>query len=73
MTSTSCSRSAREWERALGAAGWIGIGWPKEYGGRGLSLTQQVIFYEEYARAHGPGRIGIVGEGLLGPTVDPLR
>jgi alkylation response protein AidB-like acyl-CoA dehydrogenase len=58
-----------EWERALGAAGWIGIGWPKEYGGRGLSLTQQVIFYEEYARAHGPGRIGIVGEGLLGPTV----
>jgi alkylation response protein AidB-like acyl-CoA dehydrogenase len=45
------------------------VGWPKEYGGRGLSLTQQVIFYEEYARAHGPGRVGIVGEGLLGPTV----
>ncbi|MFO7591469.1 MAG: acyl-CoA dehydrogenase family protein, partial [Acidimicrobiia bacterium] len=58
-----------EWERALGDAGWIGIGWPTQYGGRGLSLTQQVIFYEEYARAHGPGRVGIVGEGLLGPTV----
>jgi alkylation response protein AidB-like acyl-CoA dehydrogenase len=58
-----------EWERALGSAGWIGIGWPKEYGGRGLSLSQQVIFYEEYARARGPGRVGIVGEGLLGPTV----
>jgi alkylation response protein AidB-like acyl-CoA dehydrogenase len=57
------------WEQALGAAGWIGIGWPREYGGRGLSLTQQVIFYEEYARAHGPGRVGIVGEGLLGPTL----
>ncbi len=57
------------WERTLGAAGWIGIGWPTEYGGRGLSLTQQVIFYEEYARAHGPGRVGIVGEGLLGPTL----
>jgi alkylation response protein AidB-like acyl-CoA dehydrogenase len=57
------------WERALGAAGWIGIGWPEEYGGRGLSLTQQVIFYEEYARAQGPGRVGIVGEGLLGPTI----
>jgi alkylation response protein AidB-like acyl-CoA dehydrogenase len=57
------------WERALGSAGWIGIGWPKEYGGRGLSLTQQVIFYEEYARAQGPGRVGIVGEGLLGPTI----
>jgi alkylation response protein AidB-like acyl-CoA dehydrogenase len=57
------------WERALGAANWIGIGWPTEYGGRGLSLTQQVIFYEEYARAQGPGRVGIVGEGLLGPTI----
>ncbi len=57
------------WERELGAAGWIGVGWPEEYGGRGLSLTQQVIFYEEYARAGGPGRVGIVGEGLLGPTV----
>ena len=57
------------WERALGDAGWIGIGWPREYGGRGLSLTQQVIFYEEYARAQGPGRVGIIGEGLLGPTL----
>ncbi len=57
------------WERELGSGGWIGIGWPKEYGGRGLSLTQQVIFYEEYARAAGPGRVGIVGEGLLGPTI----
>ena len=57
------------WERALGSDGWIGIGWPREFGGRGLSLTQQVIFYEEYARAQGPGRVGIVGEGLLGPTL----
>jgi alkylation response protein AidB-like acyl-CoA dehydrogenase len=57
------------WERALGAAGWNGISWPKEYGGRGLSLTQQVIFAEEYARAGGPGKVGLVGEGLLGPTL----
>jgi acyl-CoA dehydrogenase len=57
------------WERALGAAGWTCVAWPTEYGGRGLSLTQQVIFYEEYARAQGPGRVGIVGEGLLGPTI----
>jgi alkylation response protein AidB-like acyl-CoA dehydrogenase len=57
------------WERALGAAKWSCVGWPEEYGGRGLSITQQVIFYEEYARAQGPGRVGIVGEGLLGPTI----
>ncbi len=57
------------WERALGASGWTCVGWPKEYGGRGASLHQQVIFYVEYARARAPARVGIVGEGLLGPTV----
>jgi len=57
------------WEQELGRAGWIGISWPTEYGGRGLSLSQQVIFYEEYARAGGPGRVGHIGEGLLGPTI----
>jgi alkylation response protein AidB-like acyl-CoA dehydrogenase len=57
------------WERHLGAHGWTCVGWPKEYGGRGLSLRQQVIFYEEYARAGGPGRVGLIGEGLIGPTI----
>jgi len=59
----------RAWERRLGAAGWSCIGFPREYGGRGATLTQQVIFYEEYARAGGPGRLGHIGEGLLGPTL----
>jgi alkylation response protein AidB-like acyl-CoA dehydrogenase len=59
----------RAWERKLGEAGWTCVGWPKEYGGRGLSLMQQVIFFEEYARAQGPGRLGHIGETLLGPTV----
>ncbi|HET9608272.1 MAG TPA: acyl-CoA dehydrogenase family protein, partial [Acidimicrobiales bacterium] len=57
------------WERHLGAHGWTCVGWPAEHGGRGLSLRQHVIYYEEYARARAPGRLGIVGEGLLGPTV----
>lgn len=59
----------RNWERKMGAEGWACIGWPKEYGGRNASFTQQVIFYEEYARAGGPGRIGHIGETLLGPTI----
>lgn len=58
-----------EWEQELGREGWIGLGWPARYGGRGATLLEQVIFYEEYARAGGPGRVGIVGEGLLGPTI----
>ncbi len=59
----------RAWERKLGEAGWTCVGWPKQYGGRCLSLSQQVIFFEEYARAEGPGRLGHIGEGLLGPTL----
>src|SRR5687767_10986078 len=58
-----------EWERALGRAGWIGLAWPKAYGGRGASLAEQVIFNVEYARADAPGRISFFGEGLLGPTL----
>ena len=57
------------WERALGAAGWTCLSWPRDYGGRDASLLEQVIFYEEYARAGGPGRVGLVGEGLIGPTI----
>ncbi|MCB0976461.1 MAG: acyl-CoA dehydrogenase family protein [Acidimicrobiales bacterium] len=58
-----------EWEQHLGANGWTCVGWPVEHGGRGLSLHQQVIWFEEYARAGGPGRLGHIGEGLAGPTI----
>ena len=57
------------WERELGSAGWIGLGWPVADGGRGLPWRQQAIFHEEYARAGGPGRVGHIGEQLLGPTL----
>ncbi len=59
----------RAWERHLGKHGWTCVGWPKQHGGRELGLMQQVIFYEEYARAGGPGRLGHIGEGLAGPTI----
>ena len=57
------------WDRHLAAHGWTCIGWPEEHGGRGLSLGQQVIFHEEYARAGAPGRVNHLGEELLGPTL----
>jgi alkylation response protein AidB-like acyl-CoA dehydrogenase len=43
-----------EWQRKQYDAGWAGIDWPVEYGGRGLSLVEQVIWFEEYVRAGGP-------------------
>ena len=59
----------RAWERELAIGGWTCIGWPVEYGGRGASIAQQVIFFEEYVKAKAPGRVGVLGEGLLGPTL----
>jgi len=61
------------WERELGRGNWIGLGWTaSEAGGRGASLMEQVIFAEEYALAQAPGRIGHIGEHLLGATVAAL-
>jgi alkylation response protein AidB-like acyl-CoA dehydrogenase len=57
------------WERVLGDAGWTCLGWPVEWGGRGASIAQQVIWNEEYVRASCPARVGVFGEGLLGPTL----
>jgi alkylation response protein AidB-like acyl-CoA dehydrogenase len=57
------------WEQKLGADGWIGVGWPRQWGGRGASMSQQVIWNEEYSRADAPARVGVMGEGLIGPTL----
>jgi alkylation response protein AidB-like acyl-CoA dehydrogenase len=58
------------WQRRQFAAGYAGISWPVEYGGRGLSLVQQLIWYEEYARAGGPyAGACFVGLAHAGPTL----
>ena len=57
------------WDRHLAAAGWTCLGWPEEFGGRGASIAQQVIFHEEYAKAGAPVRVGHIGEELIGPTI----
>lgn len=59
----------RRWQRKLFDAGWAGISWPKEYGGRGASLMQQVIFWQEMARASAPPMANVLGLGLIGPTI----
>ncbi|MCL2543760.1 MAG: acyl-CoA dehydrogenase family protein [Nocardioidaceae bacterium] len=57
------------WNRHLAAHGWTAVGWPEQYGGRGLNLWQQVIFHEEYARSGAPAGVNHLGEQLLGPTL----
>ncbi|MGH7064483.1 MAG: acyl-CoA dehydrogenase family protein, partial [Stellaceae bacterium] len=57
------------WQKQMHAAGWVGISWPTEYGGRGAGFMQQVIFDEEYFRARAPILPAQVGLNLLGPTL----
>jgi alkylation response protein AidB-like acyl-CoA dehydrogenase len=57
------------WQKRMHAAGWVGISWPKEYGGRGASFMQQVVFDEEYFRARAPILPGASAINLLGPTL----
>jgi alkylation response protein AidB-like acyl-CoA dehydrogenase len=59
----------RQWQRTLYDAGWAGLTWPTEYGGRGGTMVQQVIFNEECARARAPEPIGVIGLYMAGPTI----
>jgi alkylation response protein AidB-like acyl-CoA dehydrogenase len=58
------------WQRTQYEGGWAGIAWPKQYGGRGLSLLEQLIWYEEYGRAGLPSLDStFVGLNHAGPTL----
>jgi alkylation response protein AidB-like acyl-CoA dehydrogenase len=59
----------REWERTLFDARLSVVSWPGEYGGRGASLWQWLIFEEEYYRAQAPVRVSQNGLFLLAPTL----
>src|SRR2546422_5824192 len=56
-------------QKAMHKAGWVGIAWPKEYGGRGASINERGIWDEEYSAAHAPLPPGL-GVNLLGPTIN---
>ena len=58
------------WQQRMFEGGWAGVSWPREYGGRGASLMEQVIWYEEYARAGAPEvTTTFVGLNHAGPTL----
>ncbi len=58
-----------EWHKRMHAGGWVGIGWPKEYGGRGATLTQQIIYSEELGKVDSPMLVNGLGIMLVGPTI----
>jgi alkylation response protein AidB-like acyl-CoA dehydrogenase len=59
----------RDWQRRLYDAGWAGVSWPREYGGRGATLVEQAIFNEELTRARSPSLVNVLGLAMGGPTV----
>ena len=59
----------RRWQRRLSDAGWVGLSWPREYGGRGATIMQQAIFYEETARARAPELPNVIGLDMAGPAL----
>ncbi len=59
----------RAWQKTMHAAGWVGITWPAEYGGRGAGLIERVIWEEEYAAARAPVLPGNMALSLVGPTI----
>jgi alkylation response protein AidB-like acyl-CoA dehydrogenase len=59
------------WQKAQAAGGWAGLAWPKEVGGRGLSVLELIVWFEEYARAGAPSPLNasFVGLNHAGPTL----
>src|SRR5262249_53080388 len=60
---------AKAWQRAVHAAGYLAMGWPKEYGGQGADVMRQTIVNDEMVRARAPGIIGMMGIQMVGPTL----
>jgi alkylation response protein AidB-like acyl-CoA dehydrogenase len=61
--------AARVWPRRLYEAGYVGMEWPKEYGGQEASFTEQVIATQEMARVRMPPLINSIGLSIIGPTL----
>jgi len=60
---------SREWSRKIYDAGYAGLTWPEEYGGKGAPYSHQAIVLEEFARAEAPQHMGVIGLGMAGPTI----
>jgi len=69
MTPDQRASFNNEWTKKLADGGWICASWPKEYGGRGLSIMESVVLNEEFARLNAPMRADFFGDTLVGPTI----
>lgn len=61
--------AGRTWQRQLADSSWVGVHWPKEFGGRGLSLVEEAIVQEELVRVASPQLLGLFGLTMVGPVL----
>jgi alkylation response protein AidB-like acyl-CoA dehydrogenase len=69
LAANLAAEPGKEWSRAMYDAGYAGMTWPEEYGGRGAPYSHQAIVLEEFARAGAPNHMGVIGLGMAGPTI----
>src|SRR5690348_8745908 len=63
------TRYSPAFSRELGKKGWIGLDWPKEYGGQGLGFMEQMVFNEEVALNRAPAGYHMPAERQMGPSI----
>src|SRR5262249_17980695 len=62
-------KKLRAWQKRMCEAGYVGLDWPREFGGRGATIVEMVILYQEMARAESPQLVNRGGVSMLGPTL----
>jgi alkylation response protein AidB-like acyl-CoA dehydrogenase len=59
----------RAWNRAMADAGWAAVSWPREYGGRGATVLEQLVYTEETTRARAPLPLNVIGMNNIAPAI----
>jgi alkylation response protein AidB-like acyl-CoA dehydrogenase len=59
----------RTWNRAMADAGWAAVSWPREYGGRGATVLEQLVYTEETTRARAPLPLNVIGMNNIAPAI----
>ena len=59
----------RAWSRTMADAGWAAVSWPREYGGRGATVLEQLVYTEETTRARAPMPLNVIGMNNIAPAI----
>jgi alkylation response protein AidB-like acyl-CoA dehydrogenase len=59
----------RAWNRTMADAGWAAVSWPREYGGRGATVLEQLVYTEETTRARAPLPLNVIGMNNIAPAI----